>query len=730
MTMRTITMALRRAHGPLLAAALAGAATSSVGCMSFDDSAPIQMKTNVTDWRDEIIYQVLVDRFANGDSGNDFRVDLTSLGHWHGGDWKGLQDRLDYIEALGVTTIWISPVVKNVDTDAGFDGYHGYWAQDLDSPNPHFGDVPALRRMVAAAHEKGMKVILDIVTNHLGQLYYYDINMNGQPDDQVFGGGCDKWGNPANPDDLYPNYSQGGLSVKCLPGVNCDPATCKPEDTPDQCVYFDGSSCAIKNGQSGIKHVTEYDPEFSPNGVIQAYTSLGYSGPAPVVFNTDPVSNHMPPAPSVFLNPATFNRRGRTVNYSVGDQLLHGDFPGGLKDVDTTRCDVKQAMVDSYARWVELTDLDGFRIDTVKHVEPEFWRYFTQRVRQRLAEQGKKNFFIFGETFDGDDVLVGSFTKGGDTPLAPPKPIEYLGTPDLQREHDSCGADEPALNADMLDSTFYFPQYYSVIADVFRDGRGTKSIENLWNARAVNWGDTPTKDGIGVAPNKFPVNFLDNHDVGRFLFYQFFHTDLASVAAGALPAAKFDEIRDRKLNNALVFLLTEEGIPCIYYGDEQGFEGGNDPANREDLWPTGYVQEPTPDQATGKVHGRFFPWIAKLTKIRRTHRALTHGNQKVLWATDHTGNEPDAGIFAFERAGGDAGDAYALVVINTHRDQASSPSDGAGSMITGAPAGAVLVDLLSDKQLTYPVGSDGAVQIQLPALSAAILVPQNQASGN
>src|SRR3954465_4993766 len=177
--MRTIKQAL--------AAALA--ASLMTGRMSFDDSA-IKIETHVQDWRDEIIYQVLVDRFANGDPGNDYNVDSSSLAHWPGGDWKGLEDHLDYIEALGVTTLWISPVVKNVDTDAGFDGYHGYWAQDLTQPNPHFGDVAALRRMVAAAHDKGMKVILDIVTNHLGQLFFYDINENGEPDERVAGSGA------------------------------------------------------------------------------------------------------------------------------------------------------------------------------------------------------------------------------------------------------------------------------------------------------------------------------------------------------------------------------------------------------------------------------------------------------------------------------------------------------------------------------------------------------------
>jgi glycosidase len=692
-----ITMNVRRFCAPLLLAALAGA--GGTGCMSFEDSEPIQLGTHVEDWRNEIIYQVLVDRFANGDAGNDYNVDPNSMAHWHGGDWKGLEDHLDYIADLGVTTIWISPVVKNVDTDAGFDGYHGYWTQDLDAPNPHFGDVPALRHMVQAAHDKGLKVILDIVTNHLGQLFYYDINMNGQPDDQVFGGGCDKWDNPSDTDNLYPDYS------------STDP------------------TCVVKDGQSGVKHVTEYDPEFNPKGVIQAYTSLGYSGPAPIVFNQDPTTNHMPPLPSVFQDPASFNRRGRTINYSIGDQLLHGDFPGGLKDVNTTRCEVKKAMVDAYARWVELADFDGFRIDTVKHVEPEFWRYFAQKVRQRLAKEGKKNFFMFGEAFDGDDRLVGSFTKGGDTPEIPAAPQDVLGAPDLAKESACVEAGDTALNADMLDSAFYFPQYYTAIAGVFRDAGATKQIQDLWDQRPSNWGQIKTKGGIGVEPFKVPVNFLDNHDVGRFLFYEFFHTDLAALAAGKLDQATFNKVRDQKLRNAFVFLFTEQGIPCVYYGDEQGFEGGNDPANREDLWTSGYVETETADMSSGRTYGRFFAWLQKLTKIRKAYPALTHGDQKVVWATDHTGNEEDAGIFAFERTGGDAGDKYALVIINTNRDQASAPQNGTSKMMLDAAAGSELVDVLADKPTSYPV-SGGTISIQVPALSSVILVPKAQVAGN
>ncbi|MCL2824040.1 MAG: alpha-amylase family glycosyl hydrolase, partial [Polyangiaceae bacterium] len=162
-----------------LALAILGVTASATTTACFDMSAVEGEKANrknlVDDWRDEIIYQILVDRFANGDRSNDYNIVPHDPAKYHGGDWKGIEDRLDYIQALGVTTLWISPVVKNVESDAGIDGYHGYWAQDFTKTNPHFGDLAALRSMVDAAHARKIKVILDIVTNHVGQLFFYDI---------------------------------------------------------------------------------------------------------------------------------------------------------------------------------------------------------------------------------------------------------------------------------------------------------------------------------------------------------------------------------------------------------------------------------------------------------------------------------------------------------------------------------------------------------------------------
>jgi alpha-amylase len=597
----------------LLAALFAGACgLPGVGCVSVPDEGkqPV-ITTHVDDWRDEVIYQVLVDRFADGDINNNYKVRPGYLARFQGGDWQGLIDHLDYIKTLGVTTLWISPVVKNVETDADVDSYHGYWAQDLTQTNPHFGDLAQLRRLTAACHDKSIKVVLDIVTNHMGQVFFYDMNLNGNPDVNIGGSGP-------------------------LQGA--------------------GSS-------SPIVRITEFDPDWDPRG-IQAFTSLGNAGRAPVVFIQDPSINRIPP-PGILGTAKGYHGFGRILNYDDETQRRIGDFPGGLKDVATEVQEVRDQMVDSYTHWAELADLDGFRIDTVKHVEYEFWKDFATRVRQRLAPQGKNRFLMFGEAFDGNDKLLGSYTQEG-----------------------------------MLDSVFYFSQKFQVFTDIFANAhdakaqKGTEQIKNLWAARAVNYRTEPQPGGIGVAPSKSLVNFMDNHDVARFLF---------------------DALGDKEaLRNAFVLLMTEEGIPCLYYGDEQDFAGGNDPSNREILWNTGF---PT--------NGETFTQFAKLARLRAKYPALRRGDTNVVFSTTHTQEESDAGIIGYERAGGDAGAEYALVVINTNARHQSTTADGTKAMKITKP-GVTLVDLLDPELKTYAVPASGELRLVVPAQRAMLLVPQDQ----
>ncbi|MEX1365205.1 MAG: alpha-amylase family glycosyl hydrolase [Nannocystaceae bacterium] len=645
-------MARTHRTSPTVARMLLGATLlAPAACADFrelDEQTDVELSSQVDDWRDEVIYQVLVDRFENGDRGNDFNVNFDDLARYQGGDWQGLIDRMGYFQELGVTTLWISPVIRNVDTDANVDGYHGYWAQDFEDVNPHFGSLATLQELVREAHRRDMKVIIDIVTNHVGQAFFYDMNLNGVAD------------------------------------IN---------------IQNDGNEVPVN-------HYTEYDPDFDPRG-IQAFTSLGEAGPAPVIFQWDPATNHVPPQPALFSDPAVYNRKGRTTNFDDPLQLINGDFPGGLKDIDTTRCDVKQEMVEIYAGWIEKTNADGYRIDTIKHVEYEFWRYFTQRLRQRLAQQGKSNFLMFGEVFDGRDDLLGSFTKhdiygnedlvrflGQEPAFTDPTDEEQLAA------EQACDPGGPPLTGDQIDSVFYFSQHFQAVRDVFASAQGTRRIQTLWESRSDTWGTEPNELGIGISPARLPINFVDNHDVARFLF------NLRD---------RDQDTRIQLLHNVLLFINTVQGIPCLYYGTEQAFEGGNDPANRERMWDTGF-------DTTGPT----FQWTKRVLALRRAYPALRRGETLVTWSTEHTGEEPDAGIFAFERFGADSGGSYVLMVFNTHQGHPSTPAFDGQTMTVSAPAGTVLVDAIANDGVEYVVGADQTVDITVDPMRGAMLVPASE----
>ncbi len=139
------------------------------------------------DFRDEIVYQILTDRFANGDASNDSGrldragdpVDVTNPVGWHGGDFAGIRRKIEegYFQSMGFTALWISPVVLQVPppgngggVNAGrpFVGFHGYWAERFDEIEPHFGDLAALQALGVAAETAGIELVVDVVVNHTG----------------------------------------------------------------------------------------------------------------------------------------------------------------------------------------------------------------------------------------------------------------------------------------------------------------------------------------------------------------------------------------------------------------------------------------------------------------------------------------------------------------------------------------------------------------------------------
>jgi alpha-amylase len=128
-------------------------------------------------WQNQIIYFIFTDRFSNGDKNNDFKVIPQDPWAYHGGDLQGIINKLDYIKDLGATSIWITPPMDNRDTafKADFGGgkyqniwaYHGYWTKDFYAVDEHLGNMQKMKELVQKAHSKGIKVIIDIVMNHL-----------------------------------------------------------------------------------------------------------------------------------------------------------------------------------------------------------------------------------------------------------------------------------------------------------------------------------------------------------------------------------------------------------------------------------------------------------------------------------------------------------------------------------------------------------------------------------
>ena len=131
------------------------------------------------DWRDQVIYFVVTDRFADGDPhNNDQGAGEYRAGdgtRYNGGDLAGLLQHLPYIRGLGATALWITPPVANqwFDPWSDYTGYHGYWAENFDRVDRHLGSLADYQRLSSALHRAGMYLVQDIVVNHTGNFFAY-----------------------------------------------------------------------------------------------------------------------------------------------------------------------------------------------------------------------------------------------------------------------------------------------------------------------------------------------------------------------------------------------------------------------------------------------------------------------------------------------------------------------------------------------------------------------------
>jgi len=243
----------------------------------------------------------------------------------------------------------------------------------------------------------------------------------------------------------------------------------------------------------------------------------------------------------------------------------------------------------------------------------------------------------------------------------------------------------------MLDSVAYFSQKYWVYDGVFKNGDPTSQVAALMEMRETNYGDSLHQGGLGLYPGELLVNFMDNHDVPRFLY------ELPDPAA---------------LRGALTYLFTQDGIPTLYYGTEQELAGGNDPANREPMWWSGY-----------DTSGETFQHVAALTRLRKAYAPLRRGETRLTWTHEGGGDDesPGAGVLAFER---DDGVDAVLVAINTRDTDAARTGDDGGDMAVGFAPGTTLLQVFPPGgDAAYTVAGDGTVSVALGPREAVVLAP-------
>lgn len=250
-------------------------------------------KSQDFDWDEAVIYFAVTDRFNNGDTTNDkcgvedwSGFDPNGGSCYHGGDIAGLIDKLDYLKDLGVNTIWITPIVMNIDTNAGVEGvqsygYHGYWASDFEKLNPHLGNLEEFKTLINKVHERGMKIMVDVVLNHGG--YGTEDIFNNKIESDV----TDAGGNSLYKDMVRSESIAGDDEKKSLDGLP-DFLT-EDEDVRKQLIAW--QVAWMKNYEidyyriDTVKHVddttwtafkntlTEINPEFK---IIGEYFDAGY----------------------------------------------------------------------------------------------------------------------------------------------------------------------------------------------------------------------------------------------------------------------------------------------------------------------------------------------------------------------------------------------------------------------------------------------------------------------
>lgn len=434
-------------------------------------------------WSDQIIYFALLDRVYNGDKSNDDmgynETNVDEETWFSGGDFAGLESKLDYIKDLGATAIWITPPVKNEWSEGNFGGSHGYWASDFTAVDPHYGDLEAYKSFVDAAHEKGLYVIQDIVVNHVGD--YFNISNN---------------------DSMVWSKKRGTL----------------PTNTPEQ---------------------------------------LPWSFNDPSNFTEDEL-----------LNNSFYNWTPAISDYNDKSQLFTYQL-SNLDDMRTTNPVVRNLLRGYFRYWIDKVDVDAYRVDTVKYVEPGFFEGFVHSkeegnkgIKEHAKDLGKDDFILFGESWDQDEDFNASYTVGDN-------------------------------GEERLDSVIYFNLNFA-LRNVFGNGNPTSELANVLRDR----------DSAGYLDSKRLVTFVDNHDMERLN----------------------NSTTDKLVKEAYAFIMTIPGIPQLYYGTEQNFK-----ERRAAMFKGGFKQNGVANHRDYfDRDGEWFQYLKALTALRKNNPVFRDGELTVI----------------------------------------------------------------------------------------------------
>ncbi|WP_328338096.1 pullulanase-type alpha-1,6-glucosidase [Streptomyces violaceus] len=579
----------------------------------------------------EQFYFVLPDRFANGDPRNDkggltgsrlaTGYDPTDKGFYQGGDLKGLIKRLDYIKGLGTTALWMAPIFKNQPVQGN--------GSDASAGYHGYWITDFTQVDPHFGTNEDLETLID-EAHAKGMKVVFDVITNHTADVVDY------------EEKSYDYLSKGAFPYLTKNG--------EPFDDAD---YADGRRDFPEVGTGSFPRT-------------------------PAV----PTAKKNVKVPSWLNDPTMYHNRGDST--FAGESSEQGDF-GGLDDLWTERPEVVEGMERIYQRWVRDFDIDGFRIDTVKHVNMEFWTQWATALDAYAARQGRDDFFMFGEVYSADTDVTSPYVTQG-----------------------------------RLDATLDFP-FQEAARQYVSQGGSAQKLAGVF--------DDDYKYTTGKANAYEQVTFLGNHDMGRIGYF---------LKQDDPKATDAELLKKDKLANELMFL--SRGNPVVYYGDEQGFAGaGGDKDARQSMFASRTADYLDDDRiGTDRTHAEdaydmrapLYRQISALAKLRKANPALTDGVQQERYAAD------GPGVCAFSRTDAKRGTEYVVAFNNAadkktatfatgsagmafkgiHGTDASLKSDGDRKLTVTVPAGSAIVLKASGK--LAPPATEPTITLKAPAAGA------------